>query len=684
MAIALQVRPAALLLAVLAVGWMAVASRPEQVLGSEMWPAGLAAAVVFSGSRRAAPYAVVLVGLTAIATFWLGGRPLDFALLAGPAVAAEAAVVAWILTRRGAGRPRLRTRADLRVLLVAVLAGALVAGVVLGVGAAVLADRSPLLTALGTVVGHTSSALVLLPLLLETDRHPGGSRTERWLRWLVLLLSAAIVFVPHDFPAVLFLVIPVLGWTAVRGSLVEAQLQLLAVTTVGTVLTSFGFGPLAEVRGRYALPEDVSGIVLQSFLISCALVVIPLSLSRSQQLGAVERAEGESDLFRRLIDSAHVAIIGTDEIGRVTLFNPGAERLLGYRADDVMGEFTTIFHTRDAVSEKASELGVPDDFMHVALAMAEPENAEQHMRFRRQDGTERTHAITLSRVHDATGRVTGYVATSQDVTDELAAREALVESLEAERQAVERLQEVDRVKDTFVSSVSHELRTPITSIVGYLEMLLEGEMGPLSSAQTSALTRVDANSKRLLSLIDELLTLSRMHERGTGEIELVDLREVARTAYDVVAPSIAGRALDASLVVPEQPVLVSGNAEMLERMLLNLLGNAVKFTHEGAVSLWLQVVGQEAVLSVRDTGIGIPVEEQQHLFSRFFRSSLAQRHAIQGSGLGLSIALSVVEAHAGSIEVTSSPGEGTTFRVRLPVATSGNPGSAAGVVVGRP
>ena len=133
--------------------------------------------------------------------------------------------------------------------------------------------------------------------------------------------------------------------------------------------------------------------------------------------------------------------------------------------------------------------------------------------------------MTLSRIVDERGAVTGYVSTSEDVTERVDAHEALVEALEVERRAVERLKEVDQVKESFVSAVSHELRTPITSIVGFLEMLEDGTFGDLNPQQADAVDRVNANSRRLLSLIDELLTLSRVQDDGLGLVDReLDLR----------------------------------------------------------------------------------------------------------------------------------------------------------------
>lgn len=678
-------RMSILLAAAFGVGWLAVISRPDGVLGSEMWSAGLAAGALLAvRGRREAVGAYVGVAVVGFASFALGGRPLDFSVCAGLAILAEAVVIKQILTDRGRRTAALIDDRDLIRFVAALTVGGLLAGSMLGISAWLLTDSPPLLTGLGTMAGHMSSALVLLPFLMRTDDHAAVALpAERTAQWMALLVVTVSVFVPHDLPSLVFLVMPVLGWTALRSSLRETQLQLVTVAAIAASLTSFGFGPLAEEQGSYALPQYVLGIVLQTYLIACALVAIPLSLAVGQQLMAIGRSERESDLLRRVIDSAHVAIIGTDAWGRITLFNPGAERTLGYRPAEVMGRPTRMLHSDRAVSEKAVELGVPDDYWEVARRMAEPDLAGEHVRFLRKDGTERTHAMTLSPVHDSRGKVTGYVSSSADVADELAAQQALRDALDTERRAVERLREVDQVKDTFVSSVSHELRTPLTSIVGYLEMLLEGEFGELGQEQQLAVRRIDTNGKRLLSLIDELLTLSRVHEGRVGVTSRLDLRDVAHTAYNVVAPSWVKRELDTQLCLPDSEVPVTGHRELLERVLVNLLGNAAKFTADGGrVTLAVAVEEEAAVVTVRDTGIGIPADEQQLLFTRFFRSSLAQRHAIQGSGLGLSIAHAIVEEHGGAMRVESSLGRGSAFHVVLPLAISRNVHDSTSVVHG--
>jgi signal transduction histidine kinase len=229
---------------------------------------------------------------------------------------------------------------------------------------------------------------------------------------------------------------------------------------------------------------------------------------------------------------------------------------------------------------------------------------------------------------------------------------------------------VDRVKDAFVSSVSHELRTPITSILGYTELLEEGVLGPLAASQADAVDRVSRNSHRLLTLISELLTLSKIQEGTTvSEGELLDLTQVVTAGLAVLSPTVARRDVELTVALPAAPVPVTGDRDMLERVVINLTDNAMKFTPDGGhVKVALTSRSGRAVLEVADTGIGVPAHEQQRLFDRFFRSSLAQHHAIPGSGLGLSIAHKIVEQHGGTLEVSSQVGKGSTFHVSLPAA----------------
>ncbi len=662
---------AVLVLGVAFFGVAAVTAVPDGGHGIGIWPVGGATATLLLAPRRWVPALAAGFGAVALLTFSVGGLPVAFMLAVAVGIALGVWVSWRVLSGGREGRPSLMTSQDLVRFFGSAGAGALVVGVATIVGCLLSGWGDPLLTGLTVLAAQVASHLTVVPFFLRLRTHESvAPMVERVLQWVLLSVVTMLVFLPHHFPSLVFAVLPLLAWGGLRARPYEALAQAFVVFAIAIQLTSYGFGPFADIPQAYGLPVDTRPLLLAVFGLDCAAVVVPMVQVVGEQLVLAREAAAERDKLRSIVNGATgVAIIGADAAGRISLFNPGAQRLLGYASEEVMGRSTRMFHTDLAVREKAAELGVPDDFAAVALAMAAPGRGADDIRFLRKDGTERTHSMTLDRIVDDRGRVTGYVSTSEDVTERVELQRTLVEALETERTAVERLREVDRVKDTFVSSVSHELRTPITSIVGYLEMLGGGDFGALTDAQADAVRRVSVNSSRLLLLIDDLLTLSRVEDDGLVMSDrALDLRTLLRTGYDVVAPAWAGRDLDVRLELPAEPVPFLGDRDMIERVVVNLLGNAVKFTPEGGeVAMCLATRDDSALVEVRDTGIGIPAEEHQRIFSRFFRSSTAQRQAIPGSGLGLSIARAVVERHGGRIELASGEGRGTTFRVWLPI-----------------
>jgi PAS domain S-box-containing protein len=662
-------RVAGLLVAMTILGVVAVQAAPDGGRGIGIWPVGIATACLMVSPRPRTSVLVPLVGLLAMGSIWVGGRDLDVAVGLGVGLMLEVWVTWRILARGRRERAPLRTSIDLARLLAAVAAGALTVAAVSALTSVVTGWGSPLLLALTIGTSSLGAQLTVIPFFCRLrNRAPLARVVERAAQWVLILTITPAVFLPQDFPSIVFLVIPVLVWGALRNGPYDALAQLIAVLAFAIPLTTWGHGPFANAGIRFGLSPDGQGILLATFGVVCALVVLPLMLAVGEQLENARQTAAERDKVQNIVNgTGGVAIIGTDEAGRITLFNPGAERLLGYRADEVLGQLTRSFHSDEAIAEKSAEIGVENDFSVVAQALIG--RGATDMKFVRKDGEERSHSMSLNRIEDDRGQVLGYVSTSEDITDRVEAENRLVEALETERQAVERLRDVDQVKDAFVSSVSHELRTPITSILGYIEMLEEGVYGDLTREQLDAVRRVATNSTRLLSLISDLLTLSRVQEDAIGMADrVVDLRRIVCAGVAVVAPTLELRRLELNMDLPEEPIPFLGDRDMLERVVINLVGNAVKFTPEGGqVEVGLDTGTELVELRVSDTGIGIPHEEQEQLFSRFFRSSLAQQQAIPGSGLGLSIALAIVEKHGGTMSVESEPGEGTTFRVRLPL-----------------
>lgn len=633
---------------------------------------GLAAGAVLLASRRALwVYVPVVAVVTALAYSAAGADP-GVAVVWGLALTAGATTTGVLLARRTSPgrRPDLRDIDDYRAFLASTLLGAAVSTVILSVAGPLMLGDDLLLVAAGTFLSHLSSYLVILPFFTVTAPHPGVvDGWSRVLTWGALVAIMAVGFTSHEkIPGLIAMaVIPALGWAAMRLPFRDTLFGVMLVAAGAEAAAVRGEGAAVALIGADH-PEWVLSIT-HLFVITCVLSALPFALAVGIQRDLARRAASEADTVRRVVDNAAgVAIVGTDEQGQITLWNPGAQTLLGYTPDEVLGQLPSVFHRPEEIQRLAGVLGVAPDYPSVVRALAEPSRGGLEVEFVRKDGQARIHFMNLSQVTDAQGELTGYVSTAEDITERVATQRALELALARERASVERLREVDQLKDTFVSSVSHELRTPITSIMGYLELLEDGGFGELTEEQGAAIGRIDANSRRLLLLIDDLLVLSRVQDRGLENQHVdLDLRDVVVAAHDVVAPAAERAGVDFSYDVPEGSVPYVGDVDQLERVLVNLMSNAVKFSPDGgAVATRLVPAHREVQMTVSDTGMGIPEDEQVRLFTRFFRSSSARGRAIQGSGLGLSIAKAIVERHGGTITVESEPGAGTEFTVRLP------------------
>lgn len=246
----------------------------------------------------------------------------------------------------------------------------------------------------------------------------------------------------------------------------------------------------------------------------------------------------------------------------------------------------------------------------------------------------------------------------------------------AREQAIrESLEELNRIKTDFVSSVSHELRTPLTSILGYAEILGDGFGGELTAEQARMLGIVGRNAERLLALIEELLLMASL-ESGTLQLSLapVSVGALINDVHQTVIPELTARAQHVEVDVAPDADMITGDPRRLDRALLNLLTNAIKFTPEGGqVRVSARRAGEFVCIDVSDTGIGIPIEDQAKIFDRFFRSSSATLLAVPGTGLGLSITKMIVDAHGGRITVASQPDEGTTITIALPLDAAAQP-----------
>jgi PAS domain S-box-containing protein len=351
----------------------------------------------------------------------------------------------------------------------------------------------------------------------------------------------------------------------------------------------------------------------------------------------------QTKLFRGLLEAAPDGMVIVNRDGQIVLVNAQVERLFGYERAELVGE--------------PVEVLVPDRFsgMHMAFRsgfVTEPRTRPMglagDLHARRKDGSEFPVEVTLSPLE----------------TDEGLLVSAAVRDISERRRMQE---ETDRVKDEFFATVSHELRTPLTSMIGYGELMTDlEELSPQGQRFLSVIVR---SAERELRLVDDLLTLVAIEESGLAiRSAEIDLERVVREAVEAARPRAEEAHLVLSMETPGTAVPMYGDRDRLGQAMDNLLSNAIKFTPaDGRVRVVLRTGATSAEIDVVDTGIGIGDEEPDALFERLFRSQTAVAQQTPGAGLGLTIALAIVEAHAGTIEVVESGGGGTTFRMTFPL-----------------
>jgi two-component system phosphate regulon sensor histidine kinase PhoR len=234
---------------------------------------------------------------------------------------------------------------------------------------------------------------------------------------------------------------------------------------------------------------------------------------------------------------------------------------------------------------------------------------------------------------------------------------------------VTELRRLERIRRDFVANVSHELKTPITAIRGLIDTIVDDADMPVD-VRSQFLGKIQNQSLRLSSLVMDLLTLARLESTdGMLETERVDLREVVGRSIGNFRANAEAKSVSLASVLPAGRVAVDGDAEALELLLNNLLDNAVKYTEDGGnVDVELRVEGTDAVLDVRDNGVGIGPEHHDRIFERFYRVDQARSRELGGTGLGLSIVKHITKAHRGAVTLESTYGAGSCFSVRLPLA----------------
>ncbi|WP_194764584.1 sensor histidine kinase [Microbacterium sp. UFMG61] len=363
-----------------------------------------------------------------------------------------------------------------------------------------------------------------------------------------------------------------------------------------------------------------------------------------------------SDSFSSLWNSiTGQAVVATDNCGSITAWNPGAVRLLGMSVSDALdGVRVDRFFASAVLAQFAPDADHTDDRLHPGLRALFDEadsglSVDSDIEVTTAGGSSVPARVTVSPYQVSDGSRQGYLLV---ITDET------------------RAVEVARMKDEFVGMISHELRTPLSAIIGFLDLLQNDPAQPLTAEQQEFVGIIERNAQRLLNLVGDLLFTAQV-ESGRFPLERreADVVELVRNAVASSGPHATREGIDLVAEVPSSPVRMSVDAGRMGQAIDNLLSNAIKFTGAGGkVTASVRQIDAGVELAVRDTGVGIPEDEQGMLFTRFFRASTATRNAVPGVGLGLTITRAIVLAHGGYMDVTSREGVGTEFRMVLPVA----------------
>jgi len=371
------------------------------------------------------------------------------------------------------------------------------------------------------------------------------------------------------------------------------------------------------------------------------------------------------EIFRLLVESVEdYAIFLLDPRGYIQTWNRGAARLKGYSEDDILGRHFSTFYTDTDRARRHPE-------HELEVASREGRYEEEGWRVRK-DGTLFWANVILTSLR-RNNELIGFAKVTRDLTERKRAEVEREKLIVQERRAREVAEEASRAKADFLGVMSHELRTPLNAIAGYADLILQGIPEPVGEGPRRQVERMKAAANYQLQLVEEILEFSRLESGDATTIrEEVDLSEVGREVMEMFEQSADRQNLSTRLDVPTEPVVVRTDRAKVCKILKALLSNALKFTRDGEILLEMEVQGKEVLLHVRDEGIGISEEDQEKIFDSFWQAEQSNVREAEGMGLGLAICRRLARLLGGEVEVESEPGQGSTFTLRLPLATSGN------------
>jgi two-component system sensor histidine kinase/response regulator len=392
-----------------------------------------------------------------------------------------------------------------------------------------------------------------------------------------------------------------------------------------------------------------------------------------------KQAEAEiartTNMLQSVLDAATevgVITIGLDNL--ITLFNKGAERMLGYAADEVVGRYTPeLIHDADEVTRRAATLSTQLGRTVTGFeALLDPAVLGKRIEwsYQRKDGSRFPVGLVVTELTDPQGQRTGYLGVSQDISAEKDYQNGL-------REAKDTAEAATAAKGQFLANMSHEIRTPMNAILGMLTLL---QQTTLSARQLDCAYKAHRAATSLLGLLNDILDFSKI-EAGKMALDLQPFRiDHMMRDLSVILSANVGSKSDEILfdIAADLPKALVGDALRLQQVLINLTGNAIKFTEAGEVVVQIRVLSRNGAdttlrISVRDSGIGISPENQTHIFDGFSQAEASTTRRFGGTGLGLSISKRFIELMGGSLSLESALGQGSTFHFTITLRALADP-----------
>ncbi len=529
-------------------------------------------------------------------------------------------------------------------------------------------------------LGDATGAVVVAPALMLWD-----VRTD-WIFHRARIVEAALLLIAVGLTGIAvvdgllpvaardyvltFVCLPIILWAAFRLSRREAALASIALSGIAVWGTLSGFGPFisGSLNASLLLQQTFMGLVAITAITVGAVVWQHEQATRALQAARddLERRvrertaslEAAETRFRTLLELAPDGMVIVKPDGMVALVNAQAEKMFGYARDDLLGKPVEVI-----IPEALRILHAGHRREYMASPQVRAMGVGLELRGVRKDGSQFPVEISLSPIQTSEGTLVA--SAIRDSTE----RKRELQELEEARQ---RAEEANRLKSRFLATMSHELRTPLSAVIGFSDVLLKGAHGKLNGRQKDFVQNILANGEHLLTLISEVLDLSRIE---AGQLQLHNEPFEPDTLMEQTCGRLKGLADEKGLRLesyldPALPSSMAGDYLRLQQILTNLIGNAIKFTDDGQVEIRMEKTGEsEWSIRVSDTGIGIPAEAFEYLFDEFRQLDSSEKRRYQGTGLGLAVARKLVGLMGGTIDVASTVGKGSIFRVRLPLLT---------------